>query len=48
MLAGERRTFRKLDTADPEMVRSAAVMCAECKFAPRSSGDMLIECKGAS
>ena len=43
---GERRTYRKLDTADAETCRSAAVMCAECRLSPQTAGDMLTPCGG--
>lgn len=46
-LAGERKVFKKLDLQDPEDVRSVAVMCAACKFAPAEAGDLdYIDCPG--
>lgn len=45
-LEGERKVFRKFDLADPEVVRSAALMCAVCRFAPASAGDLALPCSG--
>jgi len=45
-LEGERKVFRKFDLTDAEDVRSVAVMCAACKYAPQSAEDMLVPCPG--
>ena len=45
-LAGQRRTFRKLDLADAETVRSARIMCAACKLAPQSAVACDTACSG--
>lgn len=45
-LEGERKVYRKFDLTDAEDVRSVAVMCARCKFAPGSADDMLVPCPG--
>lgn len=43
---GERKTFRKLDLRDPEVVRSTHVMCAVCKFAPKTLVELTLPCEG--
>lgn len=47
IVGGGRRAYR-LDTTDPERMRSQQVMCAVCKFAPSTLTEMQIPCEGAS
>lgn len=45
LIAGERRTYRKLDTADRETVRSSVILCAHCKVPLTFVSDLLSECE---
>lgn len=48
IVSGGRRSYR-LDTTDPERLRSQQVMCAQCRFAPSTLTEMSsTRCPGES